>query len=40
MIREFGVFDLPFLFNDYKEADVVHDGAIGKRLLDRLPERD
>jgi tripartite ATP-independent transporter DctP family solute receptor len=37
--KEFGIFDLPFLFNDYKEADAVLDGAIGKKLLDRLPEK-
>jgi tripartite ATP-independent transporter DctP family solute receptor len=38
-IKDFGIFDLPFLFNDYKEADAVLDGPIGKKLLDRLPEK-
>ena len=37
--KEFGVFDLPFLFKDAREADAVLDGAFGKKLLDRLPEK-
>jgi TRAP-type transport system periplasmic protein len=39
LIKEFGVFDLPFLFNDEKEADAVLDGAFGKKMLDRLPAK-
>lgn len=35
--KEFGAFDLPFLFNDFAEADAVLDGPIGKRFMDRLP---
>jgi len=35
--KEFGAFDLPFLFNDFKEADAVLDGPIGKRFIDKLP---
>jgi TRAP-type transport system periplasmic protein len=27
------------LFNDEKEADAVVDGPIGKRFLERLPEK-
>src|SRR5215207_5517192 len=38
-VKDFGIFDLPFLFNDYKEADAVLDGPIGKRLADKLPEK-
>ena len=37
--KEFGVFDLPFLFKDAREADAVLDGAFGKKLLERLPEK-
>lgn len=37
--KEFGVFDLPFLFKDAKEADVVLDGPFGKKLMDRLSEK-
>lgn len=39
VVKEFGVIDLPFLFNDSKEVDLVLDGPIGRRLLDRLPEK-
>lgn len=35
--KEFGAFDLPFLFSDFKEADAVLDGPIGKRFMDKLP---
>ena len=38
-IREFGVFDLPFLFANDREADAVLDGPLGKKLLDKLPAR-
>jgi tripartite ATP-independent transporter DctP family solute receptor len=38
-VKEFVLLDLPFLFNEYKEADAVLDGPIGKRLLDKLPEK-
>jgi tripartite ATP-independent transporter DctP family solute receptor len=32
------VLDFAFLFANEKEADALLDGAIGKRLMDRLPE--
>lgn len=35
-IKEFGVFDLPFLFSSYKEADAVLDGKVGQELLQKL----
>jgi len=35
--KKFGVFDMPFLFNDASEADAVLDGPIGKSLLDNPP---
>jgi C4-dicarboxylate-binding protein DctP len=35
-VREFEVFDLPFIFDDYKELHKVTQGPIGKQLLDRL----
>jgi tripartite ATP-independent transporter DctP family solute receptor len=38
-VKDFGIFDLPFLFNDYAEADAVLDGPIGKKLMDKLPEK-
>jgi len=39
MAREFSLFDLPFLFNNEKEADFVLDGPVGRKLLDKLPEK-
>jgi tripartite ATP-independent transporter DctP family solute receptor len=39
MIKDFGLLDLPFLFNDYKEVDAVLDGPVGRRMLDKLPEK-
>jgi C4-dicarboxylate-binding protein DctP len=35
-VREVEVFDLPFIFDDYKELHKVTQGPIGKQLLDRL----
>ncbi|MDM0043086.1 TRAP transporter substrate-binding protein [Variovorax dokdonensis] len=34
--KRFMVFDLPFLFNDAKEAYAIADGPVGKGLLDDL----
>lgn len=38
-VKEFAVFDFPFLFHDREEAYAVMDGPVGKKLLDKLPER-
>lgn len=38
-IKEFAVVDLPFLFNNGKEADAILDGPIGKQLTDKMPEK-
>jgi TRAP-type transport system periplasmic protein len=38
MIKEYGIFDFPFLFNNAEEADAVLDGPVGQKLLDKLPE--
>jgi tripartite ATP-independent transporter DctP family solute receptor len=38
-IKEFAIVDFPFLFNDQKEADAILDGAVGKALADKLPEK-
>ncbi|HZG16237.1 MAG TPA: TRAP transporter substrate-binding protein [Candidatus Bathyarchaeia archaeon] len=40
MIKEFGIFDFPFVFNDEKEADAVLDGPLGQKLLEKLPEHN
>jgi TRAP-type transport system periplasmic protein len=39
MVKDFVLLDLPFLFNDYNEADAVLDGPIGKKLLETLPDK-
>jgi TRAP-type transport system periplasmic protein len=39
MDKDFGVFDTPFMFDDFKEVDALLDGPVGKKLLDRLPEK-
>lgn len=39
MVKEFGVYDLPFLFNNEKEADAVLDGPFGEGLLKKLDEK-
>ncbi|HEY8099902.1 MAG TPA: DctP family TRAP transporter solute-binding subunit [Burkholderiaceae bacterium] len=33
---DFGVFDLPFIFSDEREADAVLDGSFGQKLRSRL----
>ena len=35
-VREFEVFDLPYLFDNYDELHRVTTGAIGRQLLDKL----
>ena len=39
MDRDFGVFDTPFLFDTFQEADAVLDGPVGQKLLDKLPAK-
>lgn len=38
LVKEFVLLDLPFLFNDYAEADAVLDGAVGRKMLAKLPD--
>jgi tripartite ATP-independent transporter DctP family solute receptor len=38
IVKEMGVLDFSFLFANEAEADLLLDGPIGKRLMDRLPE--
>ena len=37
--KPFGVYDLPYLFNDVKEADAIVDGPVGRKLQALLPEK-
>jgi len=36
IVSDFGVYDLPFVFANEKEADTVLDGPFGKKLMDKL----
>ena len=38
-VKEFALFDLPFLFSEEKEAYAVLDGPVGTQLLDKLTDR-
>lgn len=38
-VREFAVFDFPFLFNSGKEADAVTDGPFGQKLMAKLEDK-
>jgi len=38
-VKEFGAFDLPFLFNNPQEADAVTDGAFGRNLFAKLADK-
>jgi tripartite ATP-independent transporter DctP family solute receptor len=39
-VKEFGLFDLPFLFESGKQADAVVDGPFGKKLAETLPAKN
>ncbi|HEX4896318.1 MAG TPA: TRAP transporter substrate-binding protein [Solimonas sp.] len=38
LAKEYGAFDLPFLFNNFAEADAVLDGPVGKQFLEKAPQ--
>jgi C4-dicarboxylate-binding protein DctP len=35
-VKEFELFDLPYLFDDYKELHLITDGPVGKSLFQKL----
>ena len=39
IVKDFGVYDLPFLFNNEQEADAILDGPFGRKLADKLNEK-
>jgi TRAP-type transport system periplasmic protein len=39
-VKEFGIYDFPFLFASPQEADAVTDGPFGKKLLDKLEAKN
>jgi len=36
--KEFAVLDMPFLFNNFEEADTLLDGPIGAALMEKSPQ--
>lgn len=40
LVKEFAIFDFPFIFANEKEADAVLEGPVGKKLLDKLAEKN
>src|SRR5207302_4433550 len=38
-VREFEVYDLPYIFDNYDELHKVNDGPIGKRLFKKLESK-
>ena len=38
-VKEFGLFDFPFLFSEEKEVYAVLDGPVGTQLLNKLSDR-
>ncbi|TFW09540.1 TRAP transporter substrate-binding protein [Oxalobacteraceae bacterium OM1] len=39
IVSDFGVYDLPFVFRNEKEADAILDGPFGQSLMDKLQEK-
>ena len=39
IIKPFGVYDLPYLFNNVEEADAIVDGPLRRKLQGLLPEK-
>jgi TRAP-type transport system periplasmic protein len=37
--KEMALWDTPFLFSNFKEADALLDGSIGTRVMENLPEK-
>ncbi len=39
IVKEFGLFDFPFLFANPRQADAMVDGPVGKMVAAKLPEK-
>jgi tripartite ATP-independent transporter DctP family solute receptor len=39
IVKEFGLLDFPFIVSNFKQADALVDGPVGKALLAKLPEK-
>jgi tripartite ATP-independent transporter DctP family solute receptor len=39
IVKEFGLVDFPFVVSNFKQADAMLDGPLGKQLTAKLPEK-
>jgi tripartite ATP-independent transporter DctP family solute receptor len=39
IVKEFGLVDFPFVVSNFKQADALLDGPLGKQLTAKLPEK-
>lgn len=39
IVKEFGLVDFPFIVSNFKQADAMLDGPLGKQLTAKLPEK-
>jgi tripartite ATP-independent transporter DctP family solute receptor len=39
IVKEYGVFDFPFIVSNFKQADALFDGPLGQQLAARMPEK-
>ncbi len=39
IVKEFGLLDFPFIVTNFRQADALVDGPVGKALLAKLPEK-
>ena len=39
IVKEFGLLDFPFIVSNFRQADGLVDGPVGKALLAKLPEK-
>ena len=40
IVKEFGVLDFPFQYRESREVDAMLDGAMGRKLLDKLSDKE
>src|SRR5215510_841040 len=40
VVKDIGLFDFPFLFSTFEQAEAMAQGSFGKTMLETLPEKD
>src|SRR6476619_621578 len=40
VVKDLGLFDFPFLVSTFEQAEALGQGAVGKAMLETLPEKD